>query len=445
MSRNKKISLILLLILFISLPLFVILIKQNQDNRSSAAVADKLEAESGVLNGNISKQIDMNASGGEYIKLNTNATSTLNTYGPGIDMDSKNNQQIGTSNNYKYAIKFKSTQSSQATAFRLQWRTGPIYSGLSGKYGIIRVSMRNDDGNGKPSNTVLSSVDVNPNNLENITYDTSLIRTINFPTPPILNSGISYHLVLENVDPNPSTSYISINSIFTYSNDLSVLGRFTPHFKNEDYQILKSINGGAWSTMNNDSPALDIIYANGGHDGLGVQSLAYSSSYPFPLIGGSNMVRERFTVQGGNKKVTKLWARIGRISGSANAILSLENSDGTVIEEGPAQGSGNIPIIPQNNIESSKGNWVSYTLSQPRTINDGQTYNLKVSAPFGTIFQHSCILSQDSSSLNGIHDMKSYAFNEGHGEKSLDGGKNWDYCYGNWYHNSTQTVMEILE
>jgi hypothetical protein len=41
--------------------------------------------------------------------------------------------------------------------------------------------------------------------------------------------------------------------------------------------------------------------------------------------------------------------------------------------------------------------------------------------------------------------MKSYAFNEGHGEKSTNGGSTWEYCYGSFYHNNTQTVMEILD
>ena len=439
------------LLVLIALPVTLMLVFRSQDTRSSAAAPDKLEAEGGVRSTGATIVDDTTASGSKYIIFQTSAanptptpsSNSTGTYGPGVDMDTKNNQQIGTSSNYKYSIKFRASESSTVNAFRLQWRTGPIYSGTSGNYGIIRASIITDDGTGKPSNTVLASIDVNPANLPSISYDNSFIRTTNFPTPPSLTKGNLYHLVLENVASNPSTSYISINSAFTFSIDTGVLGRVTPHFKNEDYGLLRSANGGLWQVQNNDSPALDIIYANGGHDGLAYQSIAQSSSYPMPFIGGNNMIRERFTVQGGNKIVTKLWARIGRISGSGNAILSLENSDGTIIEQGQAQGSGSIQIIPEATTEGSKGTWVSYTLTQPRTLTNGQTYNLKILAPLDTTYQHTCILSQDSSSLDGVHDMKSHAFNEGLGEKSQDGGKTWTPCYGEWYHNSTQTVMEI--
>lgn len=376
------------------------------------------------------------------IPLAPSPSNSSGTYGPGIDMDTKDNQQIGTSSNYKYSIKFRASQTSQVTGFRVQWRTGPVYSGTSGNYGTIRITLRPDDGSGKPSNTILASVDVSPNNLS-LEYDNGGQRTTNFSNPPSLTAGNLYHLHLENIHSTPTTNYISINSMFTFDLDTKILGRYTPHFKNEDYGIMRSTNGGSWTALNNDTPALDIIYANGGHDGLAVQAIAQSSTYPMPLIGGNNMIRERFTVQGGNKTVTKLWARIGRLSGSSNAIISLENGNGTVIEEGQAQGSGSIPTIPQGDPQSKKGTWVSYTLSQPRTLINGQTYNLRVSAPVGTSYQHTCVLSQDSTSQNGLHDMKSYAFNEGHGEKSTNGGSSWDYCYGNFYHNNTQTVMEI--
>lgn len=75
MTRNKKLSLIILILIVIALPLFLIIIKQNLDNRSSAAAPDKLEAEGGVLGGNAQVQSETNASGGQYVAF-ANPTPT---------------------------------------------------------------------------------------------------------------------------------------------------------------------------------------------------------------------------------------------------------------------------------------------------------------------------------------------------------------------------------
>jgi hypothetical protein len=55
------------LILFLALPLTLILIRQTQDSRSSAAAPDMLEVETGTLNSNAQVVIDTTASGGKYV------------------------------------------------------------------------------------------------------------------------------------------------------------------------------------------------------------------------------------------------------------------------------------------------------------------------------------------------------------------------------------------
>ncbi len=73
----KKYATLGILLLTIALPITLYQVRQNQDNRSSAAAADKLEAEGGLLSGNATKQTDTLASGGSYVKLQiSNATPT---------------------------------------------------------------------------------------------------------------------------------------------------------------------------------------------------------------------------------------------------------------------------------------------------------------------------------------------------------------------------------
>lgn len=76
MNKNKILSLSIIVIMLIALPLLLLAVRKNQDNRSSAAAADKLEAEGGVIGGNAQNKSDQTASGGQYIAF-TNPSPTL--------------------------------------------------------------------------------------------------------------------------------------------------------------------------------------------------------------------------------------------------------------------------------------------------------------------------------------------------------------------------------
>lgn len=76
MDRNNRLPIIILTIILIALPLILIAIKQVTNKNSSAAAADKLETEAGVLAGNAVIKIDSNASGGSYVELGTTQAST---------------------------------------------------------------------------------------------------------------------------------------------------------------------------------------------------------------------------------------------------------------------------------------------------------------------------------------------------------------------------------
>ena len=67
MGQRKKLSIIIAVILLITLPILLVVAKQSQDKRSSAAAPDKLEAEGGVLAGNAQMAADQTASGGQYV------------------------------------------------------------------------------------------------------------------------------------------------------------------------------------------------------------------------------------------------------------------------------------------------------------------------------------------------------------------------------------------
>ena len=161
------------------------------------------------------------------------------------------------------------------------------------------------------------------------------------------------------------------------------------------------------------------------------------------------MVRERFTVQGGDKVVKRLWARLGKKPGysvTGPVTLRLEDGGGSLIAGGECPGSSAIAdwaARGETGWPGTSGTWVSYTLPNPATIKNGSTYNLRISAPSGSAYQTFIALDQDSSDLSGAHQMWSYSFREGQGEYSTDSGSSWTAAYGTWYHNNTQSFLEL--
>lgn len=70
--QRKKISILVVSLLFIALPILIFSLKQNLDNRSRASlIVDKLEAESGMGTGNTVIKQNSTASEGEYIQFGT--------------------------------------------------------------------------------------------------------------------------------------------------------------------------------------------------------------------------------------------------------------------------------------------------------------------------------------------------------------------------------------
>jgi hypothetical protein len=462
MFGKKNLPLIILFLALVVLPLTLLFIKQVQVNRSSAASPDDLETEAGVLSSiGVNKQTDSQASGGQFVSFQTSSTnptptpstSSTGTYGPGFAFDAKNNHDIGPHGDISF--RFKASTTSQILGVKPQWRSGPGYSGTVGNYGTINVSLRPDDGSGKPTEQILASVTVDMNSLLGTQWDDAMVRQVNFSSLYQVSAGSIYHIVFRNVHATPSTDYIAVNRMFYYeapsTSGFLPLGRRQPHWPNSEFASLvrKPASTGSWAESTRDVPMLDVIYENGVHDGNAYNNVQKESNYA-RYIGGSNMVRERFTVTGGNKTVTKLWARVGRVSGTGLLNIRLETGPTSMTGNGllVTNGGGNAPgsgVIanwyPKDVQEGSSGTWCYVTLPIPVNLINGQTYSLVLSAPSDT--QYITFVALDEQATDNNNPMESYSFRDGRGEYSTNGGTNWSVAYGDWYHNNTQTFMEI--
>lgn len=138
-------------------------------------------------------------------------------YGPGVfTMSTLYNVPIGIEGGMDKiaSLRFRAVVSGPLQKIRLYWPTGSGYSAGTG--GRIRITVLPDDGSDKHlpvlDGTLLARTHftpgLNPNSPQ------SLLDEITFEqNPRPLVAGELYHVVLENVDPQPSTNFISVNNV----------------------------------------------------------------------------------------------------------------------------------------------------------------------------------------------------------------------------------------
>ena len=138
-------------------------------------------------------------------------------YGPGVfTMSTLYNVPIGIEGGMDKiaSLRFRAVVSGPLQKIRLYWPTGSGYSAGTG--GRIRITVLPDDGSDKHlpvlDGTLLARTHftpgLNPNSPQ------SLLDEITFEqNPRPLVAGELYHVVLENVDPQPPTNFISVNNV----------------------------------------------------------------------------------------------------------------------------------------------------------------------------------------------------------------------------------------
>ena len=224
-------------------------------------------------------------------------------------------------------------------------------------------------------------------------------------------------------------------------NDLLTWGSTKPRQPalSQDYAVLNSRSG--WSVDARHTANMDLIYADGTHDGLAYIGIL---DHDYALIGGARMVRERFTVSGGKRTVSEAYVRVGKQAGAGDLVIHLEDATGRVLERGTVAAS-RIPFWKLGDFWSANGAWVGFTFGQPRTLRNGQTYRLVISSPAGTQFsavpiQHTQDNTTDASGDRRRARMHSRAFRDGVAERSTNGGRSWSRVY-RWSPNNLQFYL----
>jgi hypothetical protein len=276
------------------------------------------------------------------------------------------NTQIGGSGGIQGDYRFSSIHTGALTAIHTFWQSGSGYGGGTG--GTYRIDLESDDGtaNHFPSGTVLATTtELNPTR----TYTTEM-----FASPATINSGVLYHLVYTNIDANSSANFTSLNMIYLYP---PVTSPAQPTVSDINWAHLYNVGtvrtpNWVWRGGNSQGaymPTLELVYSDGFITGNGYMEVWIDTSRK--TISGSNQVRETFTVSAGDKSVVSFSIRLRMDSGSDPLTVSLQTASGTVIE------SGNIPAGKASSTDA----WVTYTFSQTRTLTNGTSYNIVLTAP----------------------------------------------------------------
>ena len=337
-------------------------------------------------------------------------------HGMRIGGDTLANTQIGGVNarGYNAALsgRFRAGTSSKLESVRIYIIANGDTGYSHGTGGRIEATLRPDDGtsNHGPSGTVLASATFASGNPSTI----GKLPLITFNTPASVVAGRLYHIVFRNIDPSPSTNYISINALYTWQ---PVTPR-QPKYSDVDWGQMVD-QGSGWTQRAGYTHIMGITYGNGVGEGMGYMGAWQQVQ---PAISGANRVREQFSVLGGDLLVSSVSVRVKRDStstGTSPLTVRLEDSTGRLIEEGTIPYS-TFPVGDQVDGSTNRNSWGTVVFSGSHILESGSTYRIVLSARSDTVYR---AMPLQKGSAYGFPAASYYT--GGYGQKSSDSGATW--------------------
>ena len=318
-------------------------------------------------------------------------------YGPGVfTMSTLYNVPVGIEGGMDKiaSLRFRAVVSGPLQKIRLYWPTGSGYSAGTG--GRIRITVLPDDGsdkhlpvlNGSPLAQTHFTPGLNPRSPQ------SLLDDITFEqNPRPLVPGELYHVVLENVDPQPSTNFISVNNVLVprpigrparWLNDTdwgTLLGRRAPGSGADRTWLDLTATGSGDKLI---APIMQLTTTDGASQGSSDMESGSVDPGRTYEADAAKPIRERFTPSA-DKRVTGVSvAVVATVAGSLRWRLlegSQELASGMIQDE--ARFSPHLmgyrtingekkPVYVTNFI------WYDAPTSQDVTLHAGNTYDLEL-------------------------------------------------------------------
>lgn len=320
-----------------------------------------------------------------------------------------------------------------------------IHTAIDGDYsdgdgGNIYVSLQPDDGtaNRYPdfSTTVLDDCPT-----ITTARDDPFFPLLSWNTGYEIQEGTYYHICYSNTAADPTNNYVSIDSS-AWNNPSypwpprgdpdypDYPGSFGVMFSNQAYpptswtarypEFDGDTPGGGSDTH---QPIFDLGFTDGSHYGHGYMEAGVPSRYTNSRVEGTNnLIRERFTVTGGDRTVSAFAVRFVR-SGSSDLSWRLETGAGSEIESGTIDAAEFLAVSGSIN-----GNmqWVDVSFASNHTLSNGQTYNMQFSCSSGTIYYMTAPRDGNAAGYGFNGDT---VFSDGRAEYTEDGGSTWKGWY----------------
>lgn len=348
-------------------------------------------------------------------------------YGPGLyRQDGLGNTVVGINKGQEQVIsnRFRATSTGHLSHTRIYWQTGNGYS--QGNNGQIRLRLLPDDGSNEHqpdmnATPLAESVFVPGTPVE---FGRPLFADIYFGASQPMQAGQLYHLVMENIDPDPWTNFISSNNAITHADN----ARPARWLAGSDWAtLLGKRNPGSsdaiqWTDLvqnplrgNYYTPVLEITTAEGAKQGaVRMESGAVDPDRVFTISDG-HPLRERF-VPGSTKQVSGLSvATAASVAGNLHwRILDGETelASGTIT----ADAANYEALATDSPFRVAKSVWYDITLPVPVTLQAGQTYDVEFQPEGGSEWKFSV---SRNGSTNGF--AWPAAFTESHAEHLQDG------------------------
>ena len=292
------------------------------------------------------------------------------------------------------SLRFRAVVSGPLQKIRLYWPTGSGYSAGTG--GRIRITVLPDDGSDKHlpvlDGTLLARTHftpgLNPNSPQ------SLLDEITFEqNPRPLVAGELYHVVLENVDPQPPTNFISVNNVLVprpigrparWLNDsdwATLLGRRAPGSSANRTWLDLTATGSGDKLI---APIMQLTTTGGASQGSSDMESGSVDPERTYETDASRPVRERF-IPSADKRVTGLSvAAVATLAGDLRWRFlegSRELASGVVRDEarfsphlmGHRTANGEKKPVHVTNFV-----WYDAPVPQDVTLHAGNTYDLEL-------------------------------------------------------------------